>query len=217
MKQVFYALCLLLCSAMTLFSQEKTFLESSEIFLEALRSSHYQHKIAIDEENHSYGLDCSAFVGLLLQRSAPTAYASLPIDPPHKRPRAKNFYAFLTDLSEGEEKGGWGALKKMEQLQKGDVIAWKYALNLGKKDTGHVVIVYEKPLKEEEELYKVLVLDSSKGMHANDTRMGKPEGGIGMGTMWFKVDENDKPIGLFWSDKRKKMSEHAIAMGRVLF
>ena len=84
-----------------------------------------------------------------------------------------------------------------------------------KKDTGHVVIVSQKPVQEESHLFRIRVIDASKGKHANDTR---EEGidGIGSGDMWFSINDNGSPIGLYWSSKEKKESQYPIAMGRVL-
>lgn len=198
-------------------AEERSLFSVSQTFLSTLKASRYEHKAFIDEENGVYALDCSSFVGLLLQKSSLQAYKALPIDAPHKRPRAKNFYAFFNALSEHEAKEGWIAIKHMNALQKGDIIAWAYDPSLGKKDTGHVVMVHEEPVKEEDGRYKVVVLDSSKGLHGNDSRVGKSEGGIGVGVMWFSVDTKETPIGLYWSDRSKSMSTHPIAMGRVHF
>ena len=182
----------------------------------SMQHTRYEHKTAIDETNGIYHVDCSSFVGFLLQKSSLQAYTALSIDKGHLRPRAQNFYDFFASLNENEQKEGWQGIKTMQSLQIFDIIAWKYDARLGKKDTGHVVIVYEKPIKEADGRYKVRVLDASKGTHANDSRAQKSEGGIGEGVMWFRVDEEGRPFGVYWSDRSEGMSRHQISMARVL-
>lgn len=184
-----------------------------------VRQTQYNHKPFIDERKGIYVVDCSSFVGFLLQKVSVQSYQALSIDKGHTRPRAQNFYDFLVSLRAGENRKGWLGIKTMASVKKGDIIAWKYDKSLDKvdkKDTGHVVIVYETPKKEPDGRYKVVVLDASKGTHANDSRAGKKEGGIGVGTMWFKVDKEGKPVGLYWSERSHALSEHAMAMGRVV-
>lgn len=215
MKRLSLIVFILCVSLVYAKAEERSLFNVSQTFLSTLKASRYEHKAVIDEENGVYALDCSSFIGLLLQKSSLQAYKALPIDAPHKRPRAKNFYAFFNALSEHEAKKGWIAIKHMNTLRKGDIIAWAYDPALGKKDTGHVVMVHEVPVKEKDGRYKVMVLDSSKGIHANDTRVEKSEGGIGLGVMWFSVDSEETPIGLYWSDRSKFMSTHKISMARV--
>lgn len=181
-----------------------------------VRQTRYNHKPFIDEGKGIYIVDCSSFVGFLLQKVSLQSYQALSIDKGHTRPRAQNFYDFLASLKAGETRKGWLGIKTMSSVQKWDIIAWKYAKNLDKKDTGHVVIVYETPKKEPDGRYKVVVLDASKGTHANDSRAQNKDGGIGIGTMWFKVDKEGKPIGLYWSERSHAISEHVMAMGRVV-
>lgn len=205
------------CFALSGFLHANTALENTiEHVLTSMQHTRYEHKAFIDERSGVYHVDCSAFVGFLLQKVSPHAYNALKIDKGHTRPRAQNFYDFLAVLNEGEKKEGWQGIQRINALEKFDIIAWKYDPSLGKKDTGHVVIVYEKPIKEADGRYRVRVLDASKGTHANDSRAQKSEGGIGEGVMWFRVDEEGKPLGLYWSDRSKSMSRHQISMGRVL-
>lgn len=194
---------------------------SSEIHAEAINilktmhETHYDHKIRIDEKQGYYSLDCSGFVCHILQKKAPLALIALPVDKHHTHARAQNFYDYFKSLQSLPPQKEWMPISGMNELERGDIIAWKYDPSLQKKDTGHVVIASEKPVLEEPNLYRVRVIDASKGKHANDTR-AKEVDGIGSGDMWFRVDENDQPIGIYWSDKAKKESRHPIAMGRVL-
>lgn len=192
---------------------------SDEVFQEAQRilqthkETHYDHKTLIDETRGYYRVDCSSFVSYVLHKKAPLALSLLPIDAKHTRSRAQNYYDYFKNLE--APNSHWMAVKTVVELERGDVIAWKYDPLLQKKDTGHVVIVSEKPLQEESHLYRIRVIDASKGKHANDTR-AEGNDGIGSGDMWFRVDKNGVPIGLYWSSKEKKESQHPIAIGRVL-
>lgn len=208
----FLLFILLFC--LTLFAQTQGIVEISKAVFNNIQITRYNHKSHIDEAKGEYILDCSSFVVLLLKKVSPLALASLTIDKTHTHARAKNFYDFFHSLANKEQKGGWIGIKKMREVEAGDIIAWKYDPSLAKKDTGHVVVVLEKPVNEEDGLYRIKVMDASKGKHANDTRVRGTDG-VGMGEMWFRVDTSDKPIALHWSDKAKKPSYHAIAMGRV--
>jgi len=187
--------------------------QEAQTILQTHQESHYDHKTVINESKGYYRVDCSSFVSYVLRKKAPLALALLPIDAKHTRSRAQNYYDYFKALE--SPNSHWMAIKTVAELERGDMIAWKYDPSLQKKDTGHVVIVSEKPVQEEAHLYRVRVMDASKGKHANDTR-AEGSDGIGSGDMWFRVDEKGFPIGLYWSSKAKKENQHPIAMGRVL-
>lgn len=200
--------------ASTAYSPE-IFQEAQKIF-KTMKTTHYEHKTVIDESKGVYIVDCSAFVCYILNKVSPLAHSSLPIDKNHTHARAKNFYDYFKSLQNSTSSNShWMAILSIKELEKGDIIAWKYDPVLQKKDTGHVVIVHEKPVLEEPNLYRVRILDASKGKHANDSR-AKEADGIGSGEMWFRVDTNNAPTGLHWSSKEKKESNHPIAMGRAI-
>lgn len=205
------------CLAVTIsLCAEGSFSHTVQEVLSNIRQTRYEHKAFIDEAHGIYYVDCSSLVSFLLQKFSLQSYQALSIDKGHTRPRAHNFYDFFASLQEGVVTDGWQSVKTIDALERFDIIAWKYDVALGKKDTGHVVIVYDKPIKEVDGRYKIRVLDASKGIHANDTRAQQAQGGIGMGEMWFNVDEEGKPSGLYWSHKSVTMSRHKISMGRVL-
>ena len=208
-----YFLCLTYSIATPLSLSDEVFQEAQYI-LQTHQESHYDHKTVIDESKGYYRLDCSSFVCHILRKKAPLSLTMLPIDTHHMHARAQNFYDYFKQL-ESVPSAHWVAVKTLFDLERGDIIAWKYDPSFHKKDTGHVVIVAEKPIQEEPTLYRIRVIDASKGKHANDTR-AKENDGIGSGDMWFRVNEKGAPIGLYWSSKEKKESHHSIAMGRVL-
>lgn len=214
MKRILFAVLysMIYGYAASLSFSEMMFEEASST-LKTYQQSRYSHQTMIDEQKGIYNVDCSAFVGYILQKKAPLALEALPIDSGYKRVRAQNFYDYFKAL-EHTPSAHWIPIEAFSKLERGDVIVWKYDKALQKKDTGHIVIVSENPTREEQNLYRVRVIDASKGKHANDTR-AENQDGIGSGDMWFRVDEKDSPIGLYWSSKDKKEAKHAIAMGRV--
>lgn len=190
------------------------------IYDEALRllqmhkKSHYSHHRVIDENKGYFDVDCSSFVDYLLEKKAPLARQELPIDKGHVRARAQNFHDYFKRLEEAPT-AHWKAIKTIDALEVGDIIAWKYDASLKKKDTGHVVVVAQKAIQEDKNLYWLRIIDASKSKHAFDTKEGA-QTGIGSGIMWFRVNDQGIPIALHWSSKAKKEVHHSIAMGRVL-
>lgn len=186
----------------------------ADTLLQTHHESYYDHKTVIDESIGYYRVDCSSFVCHILRKKAPLALATLPKDTHHAHARAQNFYEYFKQL-ESFLSPHWMAITRFSDLRRGDIIAWKYDASLEKRDTGHVVIVAEHPMEEAPHLYRLRVIDASKGKHAQDTRVNGRDG-IGSGVMWFRVDEEDRPISLHWSSRAKKPLYHSIAMGRVL-
>lgn len=210
---LFWAISMTQSMATSLALSEEIFQEAYTI-LQTYQESHYDHKTTIDELKGYYRVDCSSFIDYILRKKAPLALAMLPVDNHHTRARAHNFYDYFKAL-EQTPNYHWACVKTFVDLERGDLIAWKYDESLHKSDTGHIVIVAQKPVQEEPNLYRVRIIDASKGKHANDTRE-RTSDGIGSGDMWFRVNAEGVPYGLYWSDKEKKLNRHFIAMGRVL-
>lgn len=208
-------LIVLILAFVSLLNAQESLLGEAQDVWRKMKYSSYEHHAFIDESHGVYRVDCSSFLGFIVGKISAQAYASLPIDAPHRRPRAKNFYDYFHSLGAFEKRGGWMGIARVSDLEEGDIIAWKYDPAFGKTDTGHVVMVYETPVKEADGRYKIRVMDSSKGKHADDSRQ-ENQTGIGVGTMWFRVTSEDVPNGLYWSRKSPKISEHAIAMARVV-
>ena len=211
-KMKFFAIVLLFLTH-TLWAD--SMIEEATKILSNKRISAYDYKKSIDEKEGIYIFDCSTFISFVLKKSSPEALNALHVDEHHTHARAKNFYEFLARLDEGERVQGWMGIKRIQNVQAGDIIAWKYDPKLKKRDTGHVIMVYEKPVLEEKGLWRVRVLDSTKGKHAQDSR-GENENGLGLGVMWFRVNQEGFPIALHSLDKTKKPVHRDIAMGRVL-
>ena len=191
-------------------------LREADYIFSTMKISAYSHHKNINRKDGIYIADCSTFVAYVVGRISPKALSSLSIDKHHRHPRAKNFYDTFVNLEKSNTQNAWVNIKSMAKVEPGDIIAWKFSPLLKRRNTGHVVIVYKKPVLEKDNLYRVVVLDSSRGRHANDTRIKGVRNGVGIGTMWFRVDKLGRPIGLYWSSTKKKESKYPIAIGRVV-
>ncbi len=179
-----------------------------------LKSTKYSHKTTVNEEEGIYFLDCSSLACHILSKAAPASLESVPVDPRHSRARAKNFCDTFLHAPIGKARNGWLRITKAIDAEPGDFIAWKNDPIPPKGNTGHVVMVLEKPVLESDGTIRVMVLDASSGRHANDTRK-KGEDGVGSGTIWFKVDESGAPIAVHWSSRERPPVPHPIGIGRA--
>ena len=96
----------------------------------------------------------------------------------------------------------------------GDVIAWRHEVPKP-GNTGHVVIVDQAPVQEEDGLVRMVYIDSTTLRQDGDSR---PDGvtGVGRGTMWFKVDENGHPTAHIRGSRDAEPKAEAISIGRAL-
>ncbi len=211
-KKGWFIILLCLC----VHADEGALYHEAQVVLNNLHTSSYSYTFYIDETEGIYETTCSSFISFLVQKVSQEAFEPLPVDTKRKQPLARNYYVFFNALKEGKQEKYWRSVRYLKEVQVGDIIAWKYDPSLGKKDTGHVVMVYEKPIQEADGRYRIRVIDSSKGTHANDTRSAHPQGGIGTGEMWFVPDEKGEIKGFYWSNRSPKMSQHALAIGRII-
>jgi hypothetical protein len=77
------------------------------------------------------------------------------------------------------------------------------------------VILVEVPVKEKDGQFRVVVIDSTSGRHAEDTR-GENENGVGRGTMWLTGDEQGRPTGYRSSRREGTLNIKPIAVGRAM-
>jgi len=179
-----------------------------------LKITRYSHRAEVNEKAGLYALDCSGLAFFLLQKAAPNALSSIPVEKGHIRPRAVMFYSVFSTASEKGGDRGWQRIPRLLDALPGDFIAWRLPVIPEKGDTGHIVILIEKPVKEKDGTVRVVVFDSSKSCHAKDSR---PEGttGVGTGTMWFSADKIGAPVSFYWSSRKNKPTTVPIAIGRV--
>ncbi|MEX2579565.1 MAG: hypothetical protein WD342_10960 [Verrucomicrobiales bacterium] len=196
-------------------SKVQHFVQSVRTVVADLEKTEYQHRTEIDEGAKTYLCDCSGFLGYLLKRDFPRSYESLKGDeaPWRKRPLAVTFHE--TIVRSGVEKvPGWSRVDKMTDLRPGDVIAWRKAKVVRGTSTGHVLLVVKNLGFDPDGRLRVRVIDSTSRIHADDTRP-KATDGVGEGTMWFALGEDDEPIAYYVDAGGKPGKSSLIAIGRL--
>lgn len=186
-----------------------------EAMLDKMQSTQYQARTQIDESNNSYKCDCSGLVCYLLRDDFPVAYQQLEgVESPWRaRPYSVTFYE--TFVRAGKEKvDGWERVHKLMEALPGDVLAWRKEKITKGVSTGHTLVIASKPKKEGDGRVRVRVIDSTRKIHADDSR---PEGsnGVGAGTMWFELDAEGAPVRFYVDGSGKRSQEMMIAIGRL--
>ncbi|WP_334798878.1 hypothetical protein [Nostoc sp.] len=181
--------------------------------LNTMRETHYTHKTFVDKINGVYDLDCSGFVGYVLNQIAPEYLALIPKEPKQPRPRAFKYYEYFHQLQQHSTSvREWKAINQLMDAMPGDIIAWAMEPITEHADTGHVMFVAAKPVMNSNGTVSVTVYDSSAIRHNDDTR--SPDStGIGCGTIVFRVDTNGAPVA-FQFNTRVKFHQLPIAIGR---
>lgn len=164
----------------------------------SMRATAYTHKTTIDASAGKFEFDCSGFVGYVLAQSQPQALAELR-RATKKRPLAKHFVTFFQDLPEDS---AWRKIERARDLEPGDMIAWLKPADVVTKNTGHVMIVRERPQRDEQhpDVWVVQIIDSTAVPHGKgDSRKASGKTGLGTGEVLLVVDETGVPIGYRWS------------------
>jgi hypothetical protein len=159
--------------------------------LAACRSTTYTYVPVVDPARGVYDLDCSAFVGLLLEIVAPALLARIPRAPGARYPRAFELYDFLAS-----PEPGWSCVETLDAARRGDLICWRLPA-IGSGDTGHVMVVADTPTFDGSlQTWSVSVYDASDIVHFDDSRMsaGTYHSGIGRGALRFRVDTEGRPV-----------------------
>jgi len=196
-------------------SQRQRVAEAAALILQNTRHTHYQHNPVIDPATGTYKLDCSEFVSYVLHGVTPQNYARIPREPKQPCPRAFEYCDYLESLTYDTTHGwqrtyeidgalvyeaaqGWRRIERLADARRGDVIAWRFARWASEADTGHVLLVAEKPTKVGSWLTAVRVFDSSRIPHFEDSRerSGAFESGVGTGTLMFHVDRAGVPTAV---------------------
>jgi len=174
--------------------------------------SRYSHKTHVDRDRGVCEVDCSGFLVVLLKETSQNHLRQIATH--HKRQLAEDFYAAFS-AKNGEKPPGWKPIKHLQNVKPGDVIAWLKQDPQPGDNTGHVMLVEQKPVAEGPRQFRVRVLDSTAHGHASDSR---PEGisGIGVGTIWLEVDGDARPIGYRWKSPRGMLHQAPIAIGRAV-
>ncbi len=193
---------------MTESDRRKSVAEAAALIVANTRHTRYQHDPFIDPATGTYNLDSAAFVSLVLRDRAPKQYAEIPGQPGWPCPRASDYFDFLASLAFDGKDGwtrsyevdgaavaemtfGWRALARLSDVRPGDVIAWCFSRPEPGGDTGHVLLVAERPQPVRGDVLAVRVFDASRVPHFDDSRTWDKEGcegGVGQGAVLFQVD-----------------------------
>jgi hypothetical protein len=172
----------------------------------------YSHRTLIDRDRGVCEVDCSGFLVALLRQTSPQHLRQ--ISTHHKRPLAEDFYSAFSGKN-GERPTGWQPIKRVQDVEPGDVIAWLKQERQPGDNTGHVMLVEQKPAAESPNQFRVRVLDSTAHGHGSDSRI-EGKSGIGGGTLWLDVDSEGRPIGYRWKSRRGTLHQAPIAIGRAV-
>lgn len=183
--------------------------------LTSIHSTKYEHKTDIDEKEGHYYCDCSGFVGYVLNRTVSKDDHKGPLHNGDRRPVAAEFEQhFEAAPVKADRSTLWQQVVRLEDARPGDVIAWRLAVPKP-NDTGHVVIVAERPVVENDGIIKVVAIDSTV-LPSADLTADKGKTGIGRRTMWFTVDKDGRPTGYIRGSRSGKPKTDAISIGRAL-
>ena len=114
-------------------------------------------------------MDCSGYVGYVLQQVAPRHYLTIPCDSKAGLLPAFDFYDRFSGLPAGGA-DGWRPIAALAEVHRGDIVAWRSELIEPHSNTGHVFIVVDEPELFDDGVISVLAYDSSNIRHYDDTR-----------------------------------------------
>jgi hypothetical protein len=70
--------------------------------------------------------------------------------------------------------------------------------------------------KVADDVWSIVVIDSTTRPHLDDTRNDDKIGGIGRGTIFFKTDANSRPLAFASKSAEGPFKAFPIAIGRVI-
>jgi hypothetical protein len=144
-----------------------------------------------------YIVDCSSYVDRILQAVYPDAYSNLVNWTGSEKPTTHDYYDFFTSLP-AESKYHWKPVEDVADLRPGDILVFRYKNAAGNETGGHVMIVMDRPIADDEDAFLVKVADSAAGGHSQDTRQAHVSG-IGIGTLLLKKDPKTyQPAAFAW-------------------
>jgi hypothetical protein len=179
-----------------------------------LQDTMYRHTTEIDEAKGIFRCDCSGLGIYILNRTVATEDRQGPLGDGKLRPRAMHFYeAFAQADAAPRGNGRWQRIERLVDARPGDIVAWRRDKILP-GNSGHVVMVDEAPVVEEDGLVRVVMIDSTTRHLVNDTRR-KGESGVGRGTMWFRVDDEGRPVAYVRGPRTAEPVAVRISIGRA--
>ncbi len=190
----------------------------AERIVDNTRHTRYQHPpYDIDARTGTYDVDCSGFVGHVLERIALEHFELIPESPGRPVPGAIKYYEYFASLS-AHGSGGWRSTERLADSRRGDIIAWLLPESDPGGDTAHVFVVASAPEVIEAGLSAVRAYDSCDILHYDDSRQlpdGKQITGVGKGTIHFQVDQTTGIPTAFQFGPGDVFHSVPIAIGRL--
>jgi hypothetical protein len=182
-------------------------------FIASLRYTKYKVGGGIfDRTRGIYELDCSHYVDTVLKITNPLAYSNLVYTTGAEAPDSQNYYDFFAHLS-SHFKNDWNKIDNAKDLEPGDILVFRYTSKSGRPDGGHVMLVMDKPVPDNDALM-VQVSDSAYAGHSDDTRP-EHDSGVGIGTLLLKIDQaSGHPFAYAWDMSSPWQDRVDIDMGR---
>lgn len=167
-----------------------------------------------DAQHGVYIVDCSDYVDNLLQTVHPDAFSNLVDTMGAEKPTTQHYYDFFRDLAVAPNHY-WQKVDSVENLEAGDILVFRYKNGLHHQTGGHVMVVMDKPIQDEDG-FLVKVADSARVGHSEDTR-GSHVSGIGIGTLVLKTHpDTGRPFAYAWRVGARWNSNVNIAMARPI-
>lgn len=174
----------------------------------------YSHSTRVRRKDGIYHFDCSGMINWMLARVAPKALETLD----RERPVAASYVRVIQKAPTSKSRGGWQQIANIEDVQPGDVFAWRRPKDWPKGgNSGHVGVVLARPaaVPHLKNAYVVRIADSTRWRHQDDTR-SEDQTGFGMGTILFMTDGNGHPIGYAWfGSESSGYYETDVVFGRI--
>ena len=179
--------------------------------VDTMTASTYSHKTHV--EGTVYDVDCSGFLDYLLRIVDPEALHEL-VAATVKRPLAKHFVDFFSAPSPHTH---WARVARVQDMQPGDVLAWRRPADVVSKNTGHVMLVTAAPSPRGADSWVVAIIDSTASPHGpRDPRRAEHHTGIGRGVVVLDTDAAGAPLRYHWTDVRTSPAHITdIAIGRL--
>jgi hypothetical protein len=187
-----------------------------------MSETRYQHLRVVSGGRFFY--DCVGFLAYALGQADPVALATINRTfsiAAHRVPSPARFVS-LFDRLDGAQLG-WRPIRRVADLEPGDVIAWTYVNPTG--SNGHAAVVAEAPVASSAGSYLVTVWDSTATPHGPaDTRRVNPRNlpgpngrpsGLGSGTI--RVDarpDTGAVLAVHWSPSSGPLAPAHYGLGR---
>jgi hypothetical protein len=189
-------------------------IERIEAIRTSLRETAYEHATTVDESDGVYRWDCSGMAAWVLRRTARRAMRAITAD----RPLARHFVSAIEDAPVGRSRRGWERLATLAEARPGDVFSWRRPRGFPSRNTGHVGFVLAAPVAVPgiPGAYAVRIADATSHGHQDDARGEGGEGGFGIGTITFLVDDEGAGTHYGWHGTGSEgYVTTPIVMGRV--